>query len=104
MKYYKKGIHVIFYHTDPLNLPKNILNIPYHSQYKNRFIIYPPSIKSSNFNIEDIKNRNILLFFKGNFNSSIKRKRILYNFIKESNKLNDIYIRSKIIILDSKKN
>ena len=103
LKYYKKGLHIIFYHTDPLNLPKNILNIPYHSKYNNRFIICPPSIKKFNFNIEDIKNRNIFLSFKGNFNSSKKRKKILQNFIKEKNKLKDIYTRSKIIILDSKK-
>ena len=101
-KYYNYGIHIIFYHTDPTNLPKNIINIPYHST-NNNFIMCPPSIKELSFNTTNIKDRSILLSFKGNFNSSKKRKIVLHKFIRETNKLDDIYTRSKIIILDSKK-
>ena len=102
LKYYNYGTHIIFYHTDPLNLPKNIINIPYHST-NNNFIMCPPSIKELSFNTTNIKDRSILLSFKGNFKSSKKRYMILNKFIRETNKLNDKYTRSKIIILDSKK-
>tara|TARA_B100001248_G_scaffold174049_1_gene131984 strand:- start:6641 stop:7693 length:1053 start_codon:yes stop_codon:yes gene_type:complete len=100
LEFFNLGKHVIFYHTDPKNLHENIINIPYHTNRKNGFIICPPSIANLNFNEKLLQDRKYFITFKGNFKSDPKREIVMEELLNQINKLDEKHFMTDTILLD----